>query len=122
VLLLVDECFPKSLVLELRQLGHDVTWASIVCRSEPDTGVLALATAEGRLVVTEDRDFGTLVVRDGLPTVGIVIVHGSDFIGGITECAADIARLIDQLADGLPGNLTTISPGRVRQRPLGTKP
>jgi predicted nuclease of predicted toxin-antitoxin system len=119
VLLLVDECFPKSLVLALRHLGHNVTWASIVCQSEPDIGVLALATAQGRLVVTEDRDFGTLVVRDGLPTAGIVIVHGSDFVGGILECATDIAQLINQLADGLPGKLTTISPGRVRQRPLG---
>ena len=120
--LLVDECFPKSLVRALEQLGHDVTWASVVCQSKPDAAVLALATAEGRLVVTEDRDFGTLVVRDGLPTVGIVIVHGSEFFGGITECAVDMAKLIDQLAAGLPGVLTTISPGRVRQRPLGTTP
>ena len=118
MLLLVDECFPKSLVLGLRKVGHDVTWAGDVCRSVPDETVLALATSEGRIVITEDRDFGTLVMRDGHPAIGIVIVHGSQYPGGIDEAVAGICEQIDHLAGGLPGALTTISPGRVRQRSL----
>jgi hypothetical protein len=122
MLLLVDECFPKSLVGALQRRGHDVAWATLVCRSAIDELVLARATTEGRIVITEDRDFGTLVFRDSLPTIGIVIVHGSEFAGGIKEAAESICDQIDRLGRTLVGSLTTISPGRVRQRLLEPKP
>jgi predicted nuclease of predicted toxin-antitoxin system len=122
MLFLVDECFPKSVVRGLQQRGHDVTWATLVCRSAVDELVLARATAEGRVVITEDRDFGTLVVRDALPTIGVVIIHASDFAGGIKDAAEAICVQIDRLADKLVGSLTTISPGRVRQRLLEPRP
>ncbi len=122
MLLLVDECFPKSVVRGLQQRGHDVTWASLVCRSAVDELVLARATAEGRVVITEDRDFGTLVVRDGMPATGIVVVHASEFGGGIKDAAEDICDQIDRLGGTLVGSLTTISPGRVRQPLLEPRP
>lgn len=123
MLLLVDECFPKSLVRALARRGHDVTWATLVCRSAIDEVVLAKATAEGRIVITEDRDFGTLIYRDGLDAVGVVIVHASEYAGGITSSAEEVAVQIDLLRDSLPGFLTTILPGRIRQRALpGRRP
>jgi predicted nuclease of predicted toxin-antitoxin system len=122
MLLLVDECFPKSVVRGLQQRGHDVTWATSVCRSAVDEMVLARATAEGRVVITEDRDFGTLVFRDALPAIGVVTVHGSEFSGGIKEAAEAICEQIDRLGQTLVGSLTTISPGRVRQRLLEPRP
>jgi hypothetical protein len=122
MLFLVDECFPKGVVRGLQQRGHDVAWATLVCRSAVDELVLARATAEGRVVITEDRDFGTLVFRDALPAIGIVVVHGSEFVGGIKDAAAAVCDQIDRLGDTLVGSLTTISPGRVRQRLLEPRP
>ena len=118
MLLLVDECFPKSFMRALEKRGHDVTWATIVCRSAIDEVVLAKATSEGRVVVTEDRDFGTLIYRDGLTAVGVVVVHASEYPDGINESAEQIADQIDLLRDNLSGFLTTILPDRVRQRLL----
>ena len=122
MLLLVDECFPERLVRALEHRGHDVTWATLVCRSAIDESVLSLATTEGRIVITEDRDFGTLIYRYGLAAVGVVIVHGSELPGGITESGDQIADQIDTLKDSLAGFLTTLEPGRVRQRSLGARP
>ena len=71
--LLADENFDAPLVKYLRAAGFDVL--SVVeagLKRTPDIDLLALAVAQGRLVLTFDSDFGTLAVRDGLPVVGVV--------------------------------------------------
>jgi len=69
---LVDRCVGRRLAEWLRRQGHDVVDA----REEgPDPGDLALlrrATAEGRILVTIDTDFGHLVYRGGEPQAGLV--------------------------------------------------
>jgi predicted nuclease of predicted toxin-antitoxin system len=45
----------------LRDAGHDVTWMRTLVPGLPDAGVLATATTERRVVVTFDKDFGSLV-------------------------------------------------------------
>jgi predicted nuclease of predicted toxin-antitoxin system len=118
MLFLIDECFPKRMVMALRQLGHDVVWAHEICPGRDDIGVLATATGEGRIVVTEDRDYGDLTMRDGHPAKGIVIAHAARFPGGVSEAVLALCTVIDQLGSSLCGHLTVIEPGRVRQRPL----
>lgn len=115
---LVDECFPERLVTALRGNGHDVTWASQVCRSQPDEVVLAIATREGRIVITEDKDYGDLTVRDGHPAVGIVISQVDRFPGGIREAIDVLCERIESLGSSLIGAVTVIELERVRQRAL----
>lgn len=55
---LADEQFPLPVVEELRRLGHDLVTVrdrGLDNQEFPDAGVLALATAEGRAVLTENR-------------------------------------------------------------------
>ena len=54
--LFVDECLDRYVVAGLRHRGHDVTWAREGHRGEDDDVLLAMATADGRIVVTEDRE------------------------------------------------------------------
>lgn len=117
---LVDECFPKQLVRSLRELGHDVTWGSEVCRSQPDELVLQLATAQGRIVITEDKDFSDLTIRDGVPAIGIVITQVDRFPGGIVEAVEALCQSIEALGQSLVGSVTVIELGRVRQRALSS--
>ncbi len=49
--------------------------ASLGLTGISDIAVLARATAEGRIVVTHDADFGTLAVAQGLPFIGIVYLR-----------------------------------------------
>lgn len=109
-----------DLVRALRDQGHDVTWAGQVCRSQPDEAVLDLATREERIVITEDKDFGNLAIRDGRPALGIVISQVDRFPGGISEAIRALCDRIAALGTSLVGALTVIEPERVRQRRLAT--
>ncbi|MBU1212053.1 MAG: DUF5615 family PIN-like protein [Alphaproteobacteria bacterium] len=115
---LVDECFPKRLVIALRNNGHDVEWVSEVCRANSDTAVLARTTSEKRIVITEDRDYGDLTIRDGMAAFGIVIVDSYFQPAGIDRAMNELCDRIDALDESLIGALTVISPSRVRQRKL----
>src|SRR4051794_14175214 len=70
--LLADEQFPLSVVRALRGLGHDVLTvqgAGLSGAADPD--VLTAATADGRAVLTHDRDYIRLHKR-GAVHAGIV--------------------------------------------------
>jgi predicted nuclease of predicted toxin-antitoxin system len=64
---LADECCDALVVAGLRQYGHDVLFVPEVARGAHDETVLSRAAADARIVLTEDKDFGELVVRLGLP-------------------------------------------------------
>jgi predicted nuclease of predicted toxin-antitoxin system len=89
--LLIDACVAQAVVDALRGDGHDV--ASVRERG-PDPGdpaILAIAHAEGRVVVTIDQDFGTLVFRDGHVRVGVLRLRAA-------KAATLVARARDLLA------------------------
>ena len=69
----VDESTDARLVPHLIGLGHDAT---LISRSHhpglPDEDVLAVALSEGRILLTDDRDFGELVFRLRLPNTGVI--------------------------------------------------
>ena len=51
----------------LTRLGHDVISASDMVPGTADEEILAVAAEEGRILVTEDKDFGELVFVHRLP-------------------------------------------------------
>jgi predicted nuclease of predicted toxin-antitoxin system len=118
VLILVDECLPMQFVTELRNRGHDVVWARETYPAYPDEEILAIAKAQGRIVLTEDRDFGRLTVQYKLPAAGIIMTKLGELSGTIPEIATFVANAIDGLGDECAGMLTVIGLVRNRQRPL----
>lgn len=58
--LLADENFPRPSVEALRRDGHDIVWVRTDCPASTDFALLARAEAEGRLVLTLDKDFWQL--------------------------------------------------------------
>jgi predicted nuclease of predicted toxin-antitoxin system len=122
MLFLVDECLPNRLCTKLTRLGHDATWASIVCRGASDDLVLARATREGRVLVSEDRDFGLLTLRFGHQSIGLVLAYVQSFPGEIDAVIDHVAQTIHDLGPSISNQFTTIEPGRVRQRPLPRAP
>ncbi len=74
--LLTDENIDPAVVGFLRQVGFDVldvTEESLIGSS--DRHLIQLAMSQGRVVVTHDSDFGTLVVRHHSPVIGIVYLR-----------------------------------------------
>jgi predicted nuclease of predicted toxin-antitoxin system len=71
---LLDEGLPFRLAVHLSALGHDIT---AVGHSYPhaltDRDILEIATAEQRIILTNDKDFGDLIFRDRLPHAGVIL-------------------------------------------------
>jgi len=117
VRLLADENIPLASVQALRLDGHDVLAASETMAGAEDREVLARASAEGRILVTFDKDFGTLAFGHGLPGLGGIVLLR--FIPVTPEEPAAVLR--DVLGDSeltFPGNFTVVDRERVRQRSL----
>ena len=64
---LVDECLDAGLVARLREDGHDVIYAAEIAPAASDVALLDLARTQERLLLTEDKDFGDLVIRRRAP-------------------------------------------------------
>jgi predicted nuclease of predicted toxin-antitoxin system len=75
VRLLFDECIEVGLAQVLRGAGHDVVFVQDIEPGADDGWVMALATAQDRLLVTMDKDFGELALRRLLPVPGVLLVR-----------------------------------------------
>lgn len=73
--ILADENMYAGVVEWLRETGHDVLWASETLGGTPDHTLLSLAFDQDRVVLTNDLDFGELVVRESLPAVGVILLR-----------------------------------------------
>jgi predicted nuclease of predicted toxin-antitoxin system len=82
----------------------------------PDTDVLEAAQVEGCILITEDRDFSELIIRQRLSVRGMILLE-LDRLSNVAEADA-VAEVISAHADKLFGNLVVIEPARIRVRPL----
>ena len=74
--LLADQNLHTDVVAYLRAEGFDVVdvgQAGLI--GDTDAAILAHATAQGRIVLTHDADFGSLTIPQGLPFVGVVYLR-----------------------------------------------
>ena len=72
---LADECCDAGLVNSLREAGHDVAYILERKTGIADEEVLVEAYNEGRIFITEDKDFGELVYRLIKPSRGIILIR-----------------------------------------------
>jgi len=67
VKILADENFPRSIVNDLRQRGHDVVWDRTDCPGMKDHTLLQRAETDERIIFTLDKDFAQLALQRRLP-------------------------------------------------------
>jgi predicted nuclease of predicted toxin-antitoxin system len=75
VRLLLDEDVPATITAALDAAGHDVALVRTRLAGATDVAVLAWARQADRLLITRDRGFGALVVRQRLATAGLVVLR-----------------------------------------------
>ena len=74
--LLLDENVDLRVGHFLRDLGHDVQSIAVDhSRALSDRNVLSIALNERRVLLTADRDFGELVVKEGLPHAAVLLLR-----------------------------------------------
>ena len=112
--LYADEGIDRQIVDALRTGGLDVAYAAESDPSVADDALLAKAAAEGRLLLTSDKDFGELVYRLGKASEGVMLIR----LAGLS--APLKARLVVEAVSGrtdeLPGAFSVLSPGLLRIR------
>ena len=114
--LAADECCDALLVAVLRRDGHDVWYVMESARGMDDQSILRQAAEDERVLVTEDKDFGELVVRLGLPAYGIVLLRIEP-----ADSDAKLVRLrevLDKHGARLAGSFAVVDRWKTRFRPL----
>jgi len=110
---LLDQSTDARLVAFLHELGHDATRVGADYPGGiPDEHVLAIARDEGRILITDDRDFGELVIRSGLAHTGVIYLR----LGNDVELSSKRERLryvLTHYVDTLDQFLV-VTPHRVR--------
>ena len=113
---LADENVSRLVVERLRAAGFDVASVQETRPGASDKDVLDEASSDDRVLLTEDRDFGELVVRQRLKVRGVVLLELHRLPGAAAaEFVAEIVRIH---ASKLAGNLLVVEPARIRVRPL----
>jgi len=113
---LANENFPRLAVEALRAQDHDVVWVRESMPGVDDLAILRFAQQESRLVVTQDKDFGDLAFRSGLPAeCGVVLFRLSLPTPEATARHA-VAALCGR--EDWSVNFAVVEEHRIRIRPL----
>ncbi|MDX1973986.1 MAG: DUF5615 family PIN-like protein [Candidatus Sumerlaeia bacterium] len=109
---LVDDCTGPRVAAWLREHGHEVYSVHDEAPGITDLQVLAKASDEGWILITNDRDFGDLVFRERRAHHGVILLRLSD---ERADCKiATIASLIEGYGSQLPHRFVVVSENAVR--------
>lgn len=108
---LIDTCAGRRLAEWLRAEGHDVVRVTDFGVDPGDDAVLQRAVDDRRILVTMDKDFGTLIHRDRVPHLGIIRLPHTTVAERIDLVQTILHRFTE--AD-LDGALITVRGTRIR--------
>lgn len=115
---LADECVHSYVVHDLRLAGHDVEYAVEILRQSKDVSLADRARRDGRLLLTEDKDFGELAFGKSHPVGGIVLLRFPSARRALKS--PGLLEVVAEYGDVLHGRFTVIEEMRTRSTPLGT--
>lgn len=111
--ILLDTCVWGGIAQALGNAGYDVVWTGAWEEDPGDEEILALAYAEKRVLVTLDKDFGTLAFLHGRSHAGILRLVGLTTQRQVAVCLNVLAQHGMVLQDGA---VVTAEMNRVRIR------
>lgn len=110
---LLDACVWVGVRARLAAAGHDVIWVGDWPNDPGDEEILAQAAAERRVLVTLDKDFGELTVRQERAHCGIVRLVNLASREQSSVCAQILKTHEEDLSHGV---IITAERGRLRVR------
>ena len=112
--LLLDENIPRAVLDRLEEEGYDVESARTEMGATDER--VRERAAIGRLLITQDRDFGELVIRRRLMTAGVLLVRLHGFTP--TRKAALVAATLRTHGHRLLNSFTVLTHGGIRRQEL----
>jgi predicted nuclease of predicted toxin-antitoxin system len=116
----VDESTGKAVAEYLRAAGHDVLFVAEQMPEADDPPILTRTFSEGRILITNDKDFGELVHRLGQVHHGVLLLRLRN--ESPTNRVRVVKTVLEQHADRLADHFVVAAEGGVRIRPAQTLP
>lgn len=111
---LVDECTGPFVAQWLRREAHEVFSVYDEARGMTDDEILAKAHSEQWILITNDKDFGEKVFRDGHPHHGVVLLRLQDERASSKVDA--LQRLLEEHSDQLADRFVVVTERQIRFR------
>lgn len=114
--IIADEGIDQQIVDRLRRDGHDVWYVAEMEPGISDRVVFEIAGRESAVILTADKDFGEMVVRQRLTAVGVVLIR----LAGLSSARKTdiVVSFITQHASELERSFSVVTPGLARIRRL----
>jgi predicted nuclease of predicted toxin-antitoxin system len=109
---LADESCDFAAVRALRSAGHDVLAVSEFQQRSVDSELMKSAHTDGRILLTEDKDFGWLAFVAHVESAGVVLIRFP--ADARRSLAASIVRLVTEHGHQLRGSFVVLRPGSAR--------
>jgi len=118
VKILADQHISPRTVEFLKGLGHDAVRVSErLPHNAPDSTILAMALAEGRVVLSQDLDFTGLIATSGNNAPSLIVLRlGSPNVEHVNEVLQAILPVVDKAVQ--IGAIVSVDDERVRVRRL----
>lgn len=110
--LVADESCDFTVVIGVRDAGHDVVSVTEQMPGVEDEKVIELAASERRLLLTEDKDFGQLVFAAAKENSGVILIRYP--ASARSTLAQEVVKLLAERADELYSRFVVMEPGRIR--------
>jgi len=109
---LADESCDFAVVRALRGAGYDVVAVAEFTNQSLDPAVIEQAYREGRILLTEDKDFGWHVFVSHAASAGVILIRFPS--QARSSLARSVLQVVREQPDKLPGSFVVIQPGQVR--------
>lgn len=109
---LVDVGVGKKVEEWLKENRYDVKTVRSIDPRAKDAEILKMATAESRMVITMDKDFGELVFKSGKLHAGVLILRIEDAKGN--EKVELIKKILQEYEDKIKNRFCVFQDGRLR--------
>ena len=114
---LADESCDFAVVRALRAVSYDVLAVSEVTTRSVDRQLIEQAGREGRILLTEDKDFGWLVFVSQVASPGVILIR---FPGNARRTLAQtVVQVVQEQGERLTGAFVVVQPGYIR---IGRQP
>jgi len=109
---LVDECTGPAVARWLREQKHEVFSVYDEARGMDDDSVIQKAHLENWILITNDKDLGEKIYREGQPHRGVILLRLEDERAVVK--IKTLQRLLQSHADQLPNQFVVVTETRVR--------
>lgn len=111
-----DESLDALMIELLREEGYTVFSATGEMKGSTDHQVLQRATKKNAILITKDKDFGELVIRNKLLSAGVVLIRINQL--NILQNCLLVLRFINKYHSELAFSFAVIEEDKIRIRKL----